>query len=95
MFDIDSVVVIVFSAIVILFFQVLLCFRVKNILIRLLPVIILSITTIIFTVMSLIFNGWDGIVYLIIAFFSAIMLFGCGIGWCIWAITRFIKSKKQ
>jgi len=38
---------------------------------------------------------WSALFYLIFAVYLGIMLFVCGIGWGIWAITVFVKKRKQ
>ncbi len=90
-----TTLVLIFSVIVLLPVQLLLCFKVKRKAIRMLPVIILSVPTIIFIVMSVVIPGWDGLGYIFLAIFSGFMLFMCGIGWGIWAITKAVRKKRQ
>lgn len=93
--DIDlTMVVLIFSMIVLLPVQLLLCFKVKRKTIRLLPVVFLFITTIILTVKADAANGWTGLGYIVLAFFTGFMLLICGMGWGIWAITRLVKRIK-
>ena len=86
--------VLIFSLIVLLPIQLLLCFKVKSKAIRLLPIILLSIPTLIFIVMSTTTQGWDGLGYIFLAFFTGFMMLICGVGWGIWAISKLIKKKK-
>ena len=84
-----------FSIVVLLPVQILLCFKVKRKVIRLLPVILLSIPTLFFIAMAITATGWDNLGYIFPAIFTGFMLIICGIGWGIWAITIFIKRKKD
>ena len=86
--------VLIFSLVVLLPIQLLLCFKVKSKAIRLLPIILLSIPTLIFIVMSTTTQGWDGLGYIFLAFFTGFMMLICGVGWGIWAISKLIKKKK-
>ena len=90
-----TTLVLIFSIVVLLPVQLLLCFKVKSKVIRLLPVIVLSVLTIIFTVMSIAITGWDGLGYIFLAIFAGFMLLVCGMGWGIWAITRYVQKKKD
>ena len=81
------------SIVVLLPLQLLLCFKVEKLLFRLLPIIILSILTIAFVVMNFLMPGWDNLVYLFLAVFSGFMIFMCGVGWGIWAIS--VKAKRK
>ena len=85
----------IFTLIVVLPIQLALCFKVKSKIVRLLPVIILSILTLIAAVASATSIDWSALLYLIFAVYLGIMLFVCGIGWGIWAITVFVKKRKQ
>ena len=81
------------SIVVLLPLQLLLCFKVEKLLFRLLPIIILSILTIAFVAMNFLMPGWDNLVYLFLAVFSGFMIFMCGVGWGIWAIS--VKAKRK
>ena len=85
--------VLIVSVVVLLSLQLLLCFKVKNLLFRLLPIIILSVLTVAFVVMNSLIPGWDNLVYLFLAIFSGFMIFMCGVGWGIWAISA--KAKRR
>ena len=85
----------IFTLVVVLPIQLALCFKVKSKVVRLLPVIILSILTLIAGVASATSIDWSALFYLIFAVYLGIMLSVCGIGWGIWAITVFIKKRKQ
>ena len=87
--------VLIFSLVVLLPFQLLLCFKVKSKTIRLLPVVVLALLTVIFIVMSVAITGWDGLGYIFLAIFAGFMLFMCGIGWGIWAISSLVKKNKE
>jgi len=84
----------IFSIVVLLPIQLLLCFKVKSRAIRLLTNILLSMPTIIFVMMSVAITGWDGLGYIFLAIFTSFMMLMCGVGWGIWAISKFIKKKK-
>lgn len=88
-----TTLVLIVSIVVLLPLQLLLCFKVKKLMFRLLPIIILSILTIAFMVMNFLIPGWDGLGYLFLAIFSGFMIFMCGVGWGIWAISA--KAKKR
>ncbi len=83
-----------FSCAVLLPVQLLLCFKIKSLVVRLLPVMLLSIPMLCFFVLSAAAAGWDSLGYLFLAIFAAFMLFICGVGWAIWAIARFARSKR-
>lgn len=85
----------IFTLVVVLPIQLVLCFKVKSKIVRLLPVIILSILTLIAAIASATSIDWSALFYLIFAVYLGIMLFVCGIGWGIWAITVFLTKKKQ
>ena len=85
----------IFTLIVVFPIQLALCFKVKSKFVRLLPVIILSILTLIAAVASATSIDWSALFYLIFAVYLGIMLSVCGIGWGIWAITVFVKKRKQ
>lgn len=85
----------IFTLLVVLPIQLALCFKVKSKIVRLLPVIILSILTLIAAVASATSIDWSALFYLIFTVYLGIMLFVCGIGWSIWAITVFVKKRKQ
>lgn len=87
-------VVLIFSAVIFLITQLLLCFKVKRRIIRLLPVIVLSALTMICIAMSIRITSLDGLLYILLAVFTSFMLLICGIGWGIWAITRFVTKKR-
>lgn len=76
------------SAIATLILQLLLCFKVKKLFIKLLPIALLIVSTIVFSICSASINGWDGLGYLFFTLLSVGLIFMCGIGWGIWAITR-------
>lgn len=88
-----TTLVLIVSIVILLPLQLLLCFKVKKLLFRLLPIIILSVLTIAFIVMNFLIPGWDGLGYLFFAIFSGFMIFMCGVGWGIWAISA--KAKKR
>ena len=85
--------VLIVSIVVLLPLQLLLCFKVKKLLFRLLPIIILFILTIAFVIMNFLIPSWDNLVYLFLAIFSGFMMFMCGVGWGIWAISAKAKRK--
>ena len=87
--------VLIFSVILLLPAQLLLCFKVKSKLLRLLPVIMLFISMLFFIAMAITATGWDNLVYIFLAIFTGCMLFMCSVSWGIWAITKFIKKKKN
>lgn len=79
------------SVIILFPIQLLLCFKVKSRTVRLLPIIILSVLTAALVITALAVQGWDGLGYALFAIFTGFMLFMCGIGWGIWAISRCKK----
>lgn len=82
------------SIVVLLPIQLLLCFKVKSRTVRLLPVIILSLLTAAFIILYFLNAGLEGLVCIFLAIFSGFMLFMCGLGWGIWAISNKIKTKR-
>ena len=85
----------IFTLVIVLPIQLALCFKVKSKVVRLLPVIILSILTLCAAIASATRIDWSALFYLIFAVYFGIMLFACAIGWGIWAITVFVKKRKQ
>lgn len=85
----------IFTLVIVLPIQLALCFKVKSKVVRLLPVIILSVLTLCAAIASATRIDWSALFYLIFAVYFGIMLFACGIGWGIWAITVFVKNRKQ
>ena len=87
--EIDFPTMVVFiSVISALVLQLLLCFKAKKIIIKLLPIALFIVSTIVFTFCSATINGWDGLGYLFVALLSFGLIWVCGLGWGIWAITR-------
>ena len=87
--EIDFPTIVVFvSVIATLILQLLLCFKAKKIFTKLFPVALLIVSTIVFYICSATINGWDGLGYLFFTLLSVGLIFMCGIGWGIWAITR-------
>lgn len=84
--------VLIFSIVILLPFQLLLCFKVKSKAIRFLPVILLFTLTIFCIVMAIAATDWENLIYIFFGIFTGFMLFMCGIGWSIWAITKLIKK---
>ncbi len=88
-FEIDfTTVIILVSAISALILQLLLCFKVKRTVIKFVPIALLTVSTIVFSICSAYINGWDGFGYLFFALLSFGLIFVCGIGWGLWAITQ-------
>lgn len=83
-----AVLTLIISVVFVLPAQLLLCFKAKRLTVRLLPVIILSGLIIAFIVMNFAAIGWDRLLYVFFAVYTAFMLFMCCIGWGIWAIAR-------
>lgn len=100
MFDIhagglDLGTVLLIAAPLLLLAQILICFKVKPLIIRLAPVVILSAVTALLLIASCTASGWDGLGYLILTVWAAVLLAACGIGWAVWGISRLIKHEKN
>lgn len=89
-----TTLVLVFSIVILFPVQLLLCFKVKSTAIRLLPVLILSIPTLMFFFLGMTTPGWDGLGYLFLAIFTGFMLLMCGVGWCIWTISKLVHRRR-
>ncbi len=89
------VLVLILSVIIILPCQTLLCFKIKSVIIRLLPLISLLILAVFFFVRSFTANGWDGLGYLLLAFYAAILFGACALCWAIFGIARYVRKKRK
>ena len=85
--------VLIFFVVVFLPVQLLLCFKVKSRVIRLLPVIVLAVLTVFFVVKSVTNTDWEAFGNIFLAVYSGLMLLMCGVGWGIWAVSRFVRKK--
>ena len=83
----------ILSSLVMLPVQLWLCFKAKNQTLRLLPVTVFTALTLLFLLMCVSTTGWDVLLVVVLAIFSAIMLLFCGIGWGVWALIRFYRKK--
>ena len=90
-----TALILIASVVIVLPVQLFLCFKVRNLVIRLLPVIILSVLIGIFVIMVFFAHDLRVVGYLLLAVYAGIMIFFCGIGWGIWAITKKIKKKDE
>lgn len=81
-------IIVFISVISTLVLQLLLCFKAKKIIIKLLPIAPLIVSTVVFSICSATINGWDGLGYLFFAILSIGLIWVCGLGWGVWAITR-------
>ena len=88
-----TALILIVSVVIVLPVQLLLCLKVRNFAIRLLPVIILSVFIGIFVIMVFSVRDLRVVGYLLLAVYAGIMMFFCGIGWGIWAITYKIKNR--
>ena len=90
-----TALILIASVVIVLPVQLFLCFKVRNLVIRLLPVIILSVLIGIFAIMVFSAHDLRVVGYILLAVYAGIMIFFCGIGWGIWAITKKIKKKDE
>ncbi len=95
MFDALTTSFLILSIAIILPCQLLLCFKIKSIILRLLPLIAFLILTVLFAVRMFTADGWDGLGYMFLAIFMAIMFAICGVCWGIFAIVRFVKKRRS
>lgn len=72
--------------------QLLLCFRVKSLIIRLIPSAIFAVITALLFIGAITAGGWEGIGYLILAVWAAVLLAACLIPWGIYLICKLIKK---
>ena len=80
---------------VLLIIQLFLCFKAKKLVVKFIPVAILLIVAAVFVLLMLTASEWRALGYAIYAIFSGIFLIPCAIGWIIWLISCFLKSKKS
>lgn len=81
------------AVLVVLPVQLLLCFKAKKLLFKLLPAILLAASVVVFCAMMVFARDWSALLYVILAFFSGVLLLFCGIAWGIWAIARLLKKE--
>ena len=84
LFEIRTDMFVLLLSVLLLFVQLFLCFNVKKKWIRLLPVCLFFLLTVTFIVLSFVFEGWDSFGFFFLAICSIVLLFVCGISWCIW-----------
>ena len=89
-----TVLILVFSFVVVLPVQLLLCFKVKSRTLRCLPMAMFLLLAVAAFILNGATPGWDGMGYLFGAIYAGIMLFLCGVGWCVWALVGGLKKKR-
>ncbi len=95
MFDVITTSALILCIAFVLPCQLLLCFRVKSVIIRLLPLIAFLILTVIFAVLMFKATGWDGLGYMLLALYSAILFGVCGICWGAFAIVKIVQKRRN
>lgn len=74
----------VLSIAVVLPAQLLLCFKAKSRVARLLPASAFAVLGVSFLGAAAALPGRDGLGYVILAIYAALMVLMCAVGWCIW-----------
>ena len=90
-----TTIVIILCAIFLLPLQLILCCKVKSLFLRLLPVTVLGAVGGWFFILSLCDSGLYGLGYAVLAIYAGLMLFGCTLGWGMWAMLRWCKKEKK
>ena len=87
-----TVLILNIAIVAVLPIQLLLCFKAKRRLIRLLPVILFSAIAALCLLAALTASEWEGLGYILLAVFAAVLLCSCLIAWGIWWIIKRIKK---
>ena len=90
-----TTLVLIVSVVLILPAQTLLCFRAKSLSLRLLPVLTLSALAVVFLVLNFASSGWDGLGYVFLSLFCAMMVLACAAGWGVWALVPKTAKRRR
>ncbi len=82
------------SAAAICALQLSLCFKRTNMGVRLLPIGFFITLIIVSGVMSFIHKG-HAVEYIFLNYYLLYLILFCGLGWGIWAVMRYVKSKSN
>ena len=75
--------------------QLLLCARGKNRLLRVLPTVLAALLTAALAVLATVASGWEGLLFLLLALLTGVLLLACGLAWAVWWLARRIKAARE